>query len=198
MKNKFYILAFILLALASVAIAVFVKKQTGKKEEKEETHDHQEDLEVSTEKPIETSPRQLDRPLQALNVESNISIDVNTENRSFAYNMHYNGIAIDGKFEDGNEDLIVQKSFGSFHIVQRGAHAKLIDPNVSQKTGAYTKVGATIIDINTSKPIAHISNSDFVDLTIKDKEGQIIRSLSVNLLTGAQIGSIAPPQWDGD
>lgn len=197
MKNKLYILAFILLALASVAITVFVKKQTDKKEGEKEKHDHQEDLEVST-KPTETSPRQLDRPLQTLNVESNISVDVNTENRSFAYDMHYNGIGIDGKFEDGNEDLIVQKSFGSFHIVQRGSHAKLIDPSVSQKTGAYTKVGATIIDINTSKPIAHISNSDFVDLTIRDKEGLTIRSLSVNLLTGAQIGNIAPPQWDGD
>jgi hypothetical protein len=141
MKNKLYIIAFVVLLLASGGIAFFVKKQLDKKRETkalelEEVKEPIEGLQRTTEEPTSPRIRELEKPKQALNIESDIHIeDVSTGIEgyaSIAYGMHYNGIAISGVFKQGDKDLVISKSFGSFSIKQGVPMATL----VSTKGGA--------------------------------------------------------------
>ncbi|MBL4650824.1 MAG: hypothetical protein JKY03_13920 [Aureispira sp.] len=237
MKNKLYLIAFVVLLLTSGGIALFVKKQLDKKRKAKAVElEEVEDLEVTieeltTEEPTSPKIRELEKPRQALNIESDIHIEhVNTDGgmrRSVAYGMHYNGIAISGVFKDGDEDVLITKSFGSFQIKQgaptanvstKGGAAKgktrdalieiIMRPEtlVSTKGGAVTgktgaaliKINDTVVDSKTGTPIAQITNSNFVYLMIKNTKGHILREVKVNLLTGAIIGSVQPTIWDGN
>lgn len=220
MKNKLYLIAFVVLLLTSGGIALFVKKQLDKKRKAkavklEAGKEPIEDLEVTTEEPRSPKIRELEKPRQALNIESDISVDVDKISRSVAYNMHYNGIATSGVFKDGDEDVLITKSFGSFYIKQAVPKATMISPistkggaikgqtgikkTISTKGGAaLIKIGDTIVDSKTDKPIAQITNSNFVYLMIKNTKGHLLREVKVNLLTGAIIGSVQPTIWDGN
>jgi hypothetical protein len=214
MKNKLYIIAFVILLLTSGGIAFFVKKQLDKKREAkvpEELKKSTEDLEVTIEEPVSPKPRELEKPIQVLNVESDIDAEVDTTARSIAYNMHYNGIATNGVFKDGGKDLLITKSFGSFSVKQAAPKATLVSTkggNMSGKTGAISdvitkgeaaliKIGNTVIDKETNKSVAVLKSSDLVYLVIKDQHG-VLRTLTVNLSTGEKLGSILPRNWDGN
>jgi hypothetical protein len=216
MKNKLYIIAFVVLFLTSGGIVLFAKKKLDKKRaakalELEKGKESVEDLEVSTEEPSSPKIRELEKPTEALNIESDIHIEhVNTDdiNRSVAYGMHYNGIATSGVFKDGDKDVVISKSFGSFNIKQGVPKARIISPvtlstkggAVKTRTGAtrLIKIGDTIVDSKTDQPVAKITNSNFVYLMIKNTKGYILREVKVNLLTGAITGSVQPTKWDGD
>lgn len=209
MKNKLYIVAFLVLFLTSGGIAFFVKKQLDKKNLKSK------EPAPTVEEPA-TKPREIETPKQDLNIDSSIEVEaIDTVNKTFTYTMTYNGIAETGTFKDGDEDLKITKSFGSFVIDQREPDVTLLAPiqNSSTKTGAQKagggdtttksgatklgKTGDTVFDLTTSRPVAKVVNSHFVDLVINHKHG-VLHSLTVNLATGEKIGSKAPRNWDGD
>lgn len=225
MKNKLYIIAFVVLFLTSGGIVLFAKKQLDKKRAAKALEEVKESVAEVEEPP--SPKRELEKPTQDLNIESDISVDVNTENRSVAYNMHYNGIAIDGIFKEGDKDVVISKSFGFFHIKpgvptarlmeaeadlgqkNRAGAIRVIRPipeiSISTKGGAAKgKTGAALIKINdtvfskSGTPIAKITNSNFVLLMIKNTNEQVLRAVRVNLLTGEIESSVQPTNWDID
>lgn len=210
MSNKLYILAFVVLILMSGGIAFFVKKQLDKKQKESKiTPTKATSLAPSAEVSTGAKPRELESPKQELTIESGIHVEhVDTVNRKFFYKMHYNGIAKGGTFKDGDADLLLPKSFGSFSIQQVAPEVKFLKPiapstkggkmggtsNTASKLG---KIGNTVVDLSTSKPIATMKPSDLVHLTIKDQHG-VLETLTVNLATGAKVGGKSPRNWDRD
>lgn len=218
MSNKLYIVAFVVLILATGGIAFFVKKQLDKKKAKSK----EQEPTPTVEEPA-TKPREIEKPKQVLEIDANIHIEaIDTTARTFGYGMTYNGIAISGVFKDGDKDLKIPKSFGSFVIEQRMPDVTILAPikrgatttkggatqtgNATTKGGATQtgdsasklgKTGDTIFDLTTSRPLAKVINSDFVDLSINDKYGAV-RTLTINLATGAMVGGKSARNWDGD
>lgn len=108
---------------------------------------------------------------------SNISVPhVDTDSRSFAYSMHYNGIEHNGTFEDGDEGVFIEKAFGSFEVIQQ-------QDTATSKGAAQKRRGSSKIGTN------EFAQNDWVKLIISDDEG-VLRTLSINLTTGAQIGGL--------
>jgi hypothetical protein len=170
------LIAVLLLTLSGVGAAFFIKNQARKKEEQTNTS--------ATEPIIENTkslaPVNSDSVMEQPNIEETIKFDiavseVDTQNRRFSYDMHYQGIKHSGTFEDGITGIVqVDKGFGSFLIVQA---IQAETPSVSTK-GAAQKVRGGVTGGTTA------TKNDSVSLSIIDNKGQQLKNVVVNLSTG--------------
>lgn len=217
--KKIYLIVLVVVLLGSgCGLAYFLKKRKEAQKaakaaklkpsiEVEEVETEQEPAPV--EKPAPSIPR-VAKVVTKIPVETGIEIsNVNTIKRTFDYNMHYGGIRHKGSFEEGAlKPVVIPKAFGSFTIKQRAE--KIINVKVSKERlnaaaqklrGKSTKMsganpkssGMELIDVPLMRP------SDYVDLSIKDAKGTLLKQISINLATGAEVGTVIHTEpWDGD
>lgn len=97
--------------------------------------------------------------------------DIDTNNRRFEYDMHYQGVRYKGIFEDGVTAPMIQvkKGFGSF-MIQQLKRTKATSPKTKGD-----KMGSSLAVKN-----------DLVSLSILDLKGQTLKQVNVNLATGEQ------------
>ena len=182
MKNISIILVVILLFGVGGAVAFVVLK---KKKDKEKTSpsalsDSVESpiLEnkaigaTTNNKPVTKTP--VTNPTTTTNeaVQMDIVVsDIDTNNRRFEYDMHYQGVRYKGIFEDGVTAPIIQvkKGFGSF-MIQQLKRTKATSPKTKGD-----KMGSSLAVKN-----------DLVSLSILDLKGQTLKQVNVNLATGEQ------------
>lgn len=181
MKNISIILVVILLFGVGGAVAFVVLK---KKKDKEKTSPSA--LSDSVESPIlenkaigaTTNNKPVTNPVTNQGKTTNEAVqmdivvsDIDTNNRRFEYDMHYQGVRYKGIFEDGVTAPMIQvkKGFGSFMIQQ----LKLTKATSPKTKG--DKMGSSLAVKN-----------DLVSLSILDLKGQTLKQVNVNLATGEQ------------
>lgn len=194
MKKRSIIILLVVL-LGGVGGAVLYFKLKDKKQPKASTKEAAKPTAPKAETstlmpPMGANPRGKQiAPQEAIQYDIEVA-QVDSQNRSFEYSMHYMGIPYKGKFIDGlSKPLEVKKAFGSFLVKQRMREEIPLELNqtkaksqkmrgVTSKGGA-TKTGATQL-------IKHLAvhGSDWVDLFILDPQERILKQVTVNLKTG--------------